>query len=55
MQQWHDQLRADTVPHEWWPWIAFAPFVGLAVLGFGIWYLYRIIRGLVHALESKPY
>ena len=27
----------------------------LAFLGFGIWYLYRIIRGLVHALESKPY
>lgn len=55
MHHWHDQLDAHTVPQEWWPWIGVAPFIGLAFLGFGIWYLYRVIRGLVHALESKPY
>lgn len=55
MHQWHEQLHAHTVPQDWWPWIGLAPLVGLAFLGFGIWYLYRIIRGLVHALENKPY
>jgi uncharacterized membrane protein len=30
------------------------PVVGLAVLGLTIWYLYRTVTGLVHALENKP-
>ena len=28
-------------------------FLGLPA--FGLWYLYRMVRGLVHALEDKPY
>jgi uncharacterized membrane protein len=27
----------------------------VALLGFAIWYVYRVLRGFVHALESKPY
>ena len=55
MHQWRDQLHDHTVPQEWWPWIGLAPLIGLAFLGFGIWYLYRIIRGFVHALENRAY
>ena len=33
-------------------------FIGIGFLvlaGLIIWFLYRVIRGLVHALDSKPY
>jgi uncharacterized membrane protein len=55
MHQWRDQLQDHTVPQEWWPWIGLAPLIGLGFLAFGIWYLYRVLRGLVHALENRPY
>jgi uncharacterized membrane protein len=47
---WHDVIVND------FPAPMFAlPILGLAFLGYVVWYLYRIVRGLMAALENKPY
>jgi uncharacterized membrane protein len=47
---WHDVIVND------FPAPMFAlPILGLAFLGYVVWYLYRIVRGLMFALENKPY
>lgn len=32
-----------------------APALGIAGLLFAIWYLYRVLRGLIRALDGEPY
>jgi len=55
VHHWRAQLHDHQIPQEWWPAIGFLPFIPLIFLTFGVWWLYRLIRGLVHALESRPY
>jgi uncharacterized membrane protein len=55
MHQWRAQLQDHQIPQGWWPAIAFLPLVPISAFVFALWYLYRVIRGLVHALENKPY
>lgn len=31
------------------------PILGLAFLGYVVWYLYRVVRGLMRALENQAY
>ncbi|HEX3756052.1 MAG TPA: hypothetical protein VHV26_13350 [Rhizomicrobium sp.] len=47
-----------------WPgWMLSLPLLGMAAapllillwLAFGVWYLYRILRGFFRALDDKPY
>jgi uncharacterized membrane protein len=35
--------------------MAAAPLLILLWLAFGVWYLYRILRGFFRALDDKPY
>ena len=35
--------------------IALVPVFYIAAVIFVIWYMYRTLRGLIHAIESKPY
>ena len=54
---WHGYQWPDT---DWfigaWPFVtAGLGLAGLAHLAFVIWYLYRVVRGLIRALESQPY
>jgi uncharacterized membrane protein len=35
--------------------IALVPVFIVGALLFAIWYLYRTLRGFIHAIESKPY
>ncbi len=35
--------------------IAFVPALYLLAVGFFVWYLYRTVRGFIHALDNKPY
>jgi len=47
---WHAVIMDD------FPLPIFAmPLLGLAFLGYVVWYLYRVVRGLLRALESKAY
>lgn len=39
----------------WWPMPMMWPFLGFIWLVLGIWYLYRVVRGFIRALEEKPY
>ena len=43
-------------------WIASLPLLGaviplvlLAWIAFGLWYLYRVLRGFIHALDDRAY
>ncbi|MBS0274318.1 MAG: hypothetical protein JSR55_07940 [Proteobacteria bacterium] len=47
---WHMAIANDFYP----PMLAL-PLLGLALLVYVVWYLYRIVRGLLRALENKPY
>lgn len=55
MHTWRAQLMDHQIPQGWWPMVAFVPLVPIGFFAFALWYLYRVIRGLVHALENKPY
>ncbi|HUO90279.1 MAG TPA: hypothetical protein VMU08_13985 [Rhizomicrobium sp.] len=35
--------------------LALMPVLLFAGLIFAVWYFYRVVRGLLHALDSKPY
>jgi uncharacterized membrane protein len=35
--------------------VAVIPGVILVMILFGIWYLYRVLRGFLHAIDTKPY
>jgi len=39
----------------WWPMPMMWPLMGLIWLVVGIWYLWRVVRGFIRALEEKPY
>jgi uncharacterized membrane protein len=47
---WHAVVM-DDVPTP----IFFLPLFGLAFLIYVVWYLYRVVRGLLRALENKAY
>ncbi|HEY4126150.1 MAG TPA: hypothetical protein VGM36_16115 [Rhizomicrobium sp.] len=47
---WHEVI-VDDFPA---PMLAL-PVLGLAFLVYVVWYLYRVVRGLMAALENKPY
>lgn len=47
---WHMAITNDFYP----PMLAL-PLLGLAFLIYVVWYLYRTVRGLLFALENKPY
>lgn len=47
---WHMTITDDFAP----PLLAL-PILGLAFLIYVIWYLYRMVRGLLFAIENKPY
>lgn len=55
VHDWSAQIHDHVVPHDWWPVIAFLPLAWLGFVTFFVWYLYRVIRGLVRVLENKPY
>ena len=55
VHQWQAQVQDHVVPREWWPMVAFLPLIPLLLLIYVVWYLYRVVRGLIHALESRPY
>jgi uncharacterized membrane protein len=47
---WHEVIAND------FPAPIFAlPLLGLAFLAYVVWYLYRVVRGLMAALENRPY
>lgn len=35
--------------------LALVPVLYVGAVLFAVWYLYRTLRGLIHAIESKPY
>ena len=35
--------------------IAFVPAIVLAIILYGVWYLYRVLRGFLHAIDNRPY
>lgn len=35
--------------------IAIVPGIVLVMILFGIWYLYRVLRGFLHAIDNRPY
>jgi uncharacterized membrane protein len=35
--------------------IALVPLLGIGILVFTVFYLYRTLRGLIHALDGRPY
>jgi uncharacterized membrane protein len=35
--------------------IAVVPAIILVMILFGIWYLYRVLRGFLHAIDTEPY
>jgi uncharacterized membrane protein len=35
--------------------IAVVPIIVLVMILFAIWYLYRVLRGFLHAIDAKPY
>lgn len=47
---WHMAITDDFAPP-----VLVLPALGLAVLVYVVWYLYRVVRGLLSALENKPY
>jgi uncharacterized membrane protein len=47
---WHMTITDDFAP----PLLAL-PALGLAFLIYVVWYLYRTVRGLLFAIENKPY
>ncbi|HEX2592983.1 MAG TPA: hypothetical protein VHL34_15900 [Rhizomicrobium sp.] len=55
MHAWQWQADGPAVPQSWWPLVGFLPVVPLGFLLYVVWYLYRVIRGLIHALDNKPY
>jgi len=51
---WHDGLPFNVSP-DYWPMVGFLPLVHIGALIFGVWFIYRMLRGLIHALDSKAY
>ncbi|HEY8949680.1 MAG TPA: hypothetical protein VIM56_12405 [Rhizomicrobium sp.] len=47
---WHDTIVNDFPA----PMLAL-PVLGLAFLAYVVWYLYRVVRGLMAALENRAY
>jgi uncharacterized membrane protein len=47
---WHMAITDDFAPP-----VLILPALGLAVLVYIVWYLYRTVRGLLFAIENKPY
>jgi uncharacterized membrane protein len=43
------------ITDEFYPPMFALPLLGLAFLIYVVWYLYRTVRGLLRALENKPY
>ncbi|HEY1707974.1 MAG TPA: hypothetical protein VGG10_06895 [Rhizomicrobium sp.] len=41
--------------HGWWPLLAFFPIAHIGLVVLAVWWLYRVMRGLIHALEGRPY
>jgi uncharacterized membrane protein len=56
---WNDDTTWDHVSlwplRGWWPLLAFFPIAHIGVIILAVWWLYRVIRGLIRALESQPY